>query len=81
MKSGTASLELEITLNFHDDGTQSGLRTIAIDGVAMPEHVSTFLWRYLRDLKPADAIVEAAWDDAEDDGDGDAACEEAREVS
>ena len=81
MKPGVAGLELEVTLAFHDDGTLSGMQSIAADGVALPEHISTVLWRYLQTIKPADALIEAAWDDAESDGDQDAASDAAREVA
>lgn len=65
MRTGVAGLELEVTLSFHDDGTLSGMRSIAADGVALPGPVASMLWRCLRDLKPADALVEAAWEYAE----------------
>ncbi len=73
MKSGVAGLELEVTLAFHDDGTPSGMRSIAAEGIALPEHISGPLWRYLSSLKPADAVVEAALDDAERKAKADAA--------
>lgn len=80
MKSGVAGLELEVTLSFHDDGTQSGMRSIAADGIALPEHISGPLWRYLQTIKPADALIEAAWSDADDEA-SDEACDEERQAS
>lgn len=77
MKPGVAGLELEVTLAFHDDGTLSGMQSIAADGIALPEHISTVLWRYLQTIKPADALIEAAWENADDEAD-DAGCDEAR---
>ena len=77
MKTGTAGLELEVTLAYHEDGTLSGMRAIAADGVALPEHISTVLWRYLSGLKVADKVVEAAAWDADQEAD-DADCDESR---
>jgi hypothetical protein len=64
VKSGVAGLELELTVTFANDGGCPNIAAIAADGVALPEHVSSVLWRYLRDLKVADQLIEAAWDDA-----------------
>jgi hypothetical protein len=75
MKSGVAGLELEVTVTFANDGNCPNVATIAADGVALPEHISTVLWRYLRDLKVADQLLEAAWSDAEPVDDEHAAAE------
>ncbi len=80
MRTGIAGIELEVTLAFHDDGTPSGMRSIAAEGIALPEHISGPLWRYLKDLKPADAVVEAAWENADDEAD-DVGADEEREAS
>lgn len=77
MKTGTAGLELEITMAFHADGTPSGMCAIAAEGVALPDHLASSLWRYLRDMKCADKLLEdAAWDSEQEADDG--ACDEAR---
>jgi hypothetical protein len=78
VKRGTAGLELEVTFRFADDGCAPNLAAITADGVALPEHVSSVLWRYLSSLKVADQLQDAAWSDAERDGDDDAACDDAR---
>lgn len=77
MRTGTSGIELEVTLSFHDDGTPSGMESIAAEGVALPGHISAVLWRYLSGLKGADAIIEAAAQDAEETAD-DYACDDER---
>lgn len=66
-KCGVVGIELELTLAFHPDGTLSGMRSIAAEGVALPAELATALWNHLRDLKPADALIEAAWYAAEEE--------------
>lgn len=70
MLRGVAGIELEVAIGFHRDGAQSGMLSIAAEGVALPAPLAKEIWDYLSTLKPADALIEAAWDDAEQIDDG-----------
>ncbi len=77
-RPGPVEETLTITLEFHPDGTYSGLQSITDeDGDEMGPAQAAAVWQGLsREVR--DEIESECWADAEDDGDQDAAADDAR---
>lgn len=61
MRIGTVSIELEVSLRFHDDGTLSGLEAMKALGTELA--VSNYLHLSCRDSW--DKVVADCWDNSE----------------
>lgn len=66
MRSGTTSLDLELTLRFSADGALSGLHSIATSGgIELPRELSRQLYLWLSERKQFEALQDECWANSE----------------